>query len=551
MRRAAARVLLSGTVLALTGAFVPRPFALGSGGGSIYGEVVSAGSGGTAVRLAGAAVIVRRVSMPGRVGRIGAPIPSSLAPGSELRALTDASGRFSVHDLPRGDYIVAAQADGSTTARGSEATAAGSSSALASVRENGAIPYVVLTVAARGTITGNIAGPDGMGSPGLRVAAGDIRYESGAARWQTLRHTVTDERGSYRIEGLAPGSYYVAASPTLLSEAPPAAADVFFPGTVDFNRARRIVLDEGAAADASFQMTAAPGGGITLSGSVAASEEAILEIAAAVPRVGIDGVWAWRVPLSASNSFTIANIPPGSYVLHASGRRNSRWWAGSLAVEAEGSDLQGLVVDLDGAYSDVPLSFNVEDGDVEFPTAPVLRSRDPARPLEVPGVPAGTAGFVFRNVPPGTYDVFASTLPDLAIKDVLQGRVSIFEDGLTLKEKPPEPLHVVLGSGGGAIEATLLPAAEAWMDVGVALVPDPPLRENHRLYREQALVLRNEIDVGWDEIPPGRYRIFAIRNMPAGAALNGGYLSRYEAYGVSVTVSEGWTTKVVLPVLSD
>jgi hypothetical protein len=225
-----------------------------------------------------------------------APVPLARAlvtiAGESLKpsrtAVTDEHGRFAFRNLPPGKVtIVAARPPYVKTAFG--ARRAGRPGTAIDLAAGQIVSNVTVRLARGAAITGLVRHPDGDAASGVKVVATSIDRLDGPAG----ATAVTDDRGIYRVFGLAPGEYIVKASaserltagvtqmsdaqmdeilallrrrfggdagasaipgrpvPTASSTEVPARsatytqAPVFYPGTPDPDRAETFVLAEG------------------------------------------------------------------------------------------------------------------------------------------------------------------------------------------------------------------------------------------------------------------------------------------------------------------
>jgi len=179
-------------IVALALGMLAGPLAQTGATGSVSGVVIT-GAGGTPVRLAIVTIEARGAT------------PSRRA------AVTDDAGRFSFIAVPDGSYMLRA------------AKSAHITNAYGARRPGG--PGTPITVAAgepvrdlrvelpRGAvITGTVRDQTGQPAPNTAVSA--IRPDALAAPGRILRleEVLTDDRGMYRIYGLMPGEYLVAAT---------------------------------------------------------------------------------------------------------------------------------------------------------------------------------------------------------------------------------------------------------------------------------------------------------------------------------------------------
>jgi protocatechuate 3,4-dioxygenase beta subunit len=126
--------------------------------------------------------------------------------------------------------------------------------------------------------------------------------------------------------------------------------------------------------------------------------------------------------------------------------------------------------------------------------------------------------------------------PNLYIEDVRSGGQSVFDSGFDIGAQTPSAVQVALRSGASVIEGTVLdenrkPVANA----AVALVPPAPSRQNRARYRTATTNESGKFTIG--SVGPGEYKMFAWRDVPAGAYFNSWFLARYEEMGVPVQVS--------------
>ena len=123
-------------------------------------------------------------------------------------AITDEAGRFAIAQLPAGRYTISAiKAGYLTTAFGAKRPGrTGVSQALAS----GDRVAIELRMSRGAVLGGTVTDERGAPAAGVRVTAMDMRDQgiSGPNAGQFVR---TDDRGAFRIFGLAPGEYVIAA----------------------------------------------------------------------------------------------------------------------------------------------------------------------------------------------------------------------------------------------------------------------------------------------------------------------------------------------------
>src|SRR4051812_29809867 len=185
-------------------------------------------------------------------------------------AITDERGRFEARNLFTGSWTIMASKNGFVTARyGQRRSSDEGTPVNVNARQR---VDVTIALPAAGAITGRVF--DEFGEPllGARIQALRARSVRGARQLvPTGASDTTDDTGAFRVFGLAPGSYYLAAM--LRGSAPDTdfaqnmiGAMTYYPGTADVGEAQAIVLRAGDEANVAFQV--APVRSVRVSGMV-------------------------------------------------------------------------------------------------------------------------------------------------------------------------------------------------------------------------------------------------------------------------------------------
>lgn len=246
--------------------------------------------------------------------------------GKQMPARTDAQGRFTLKDLPAGSYDVTARADGHVTLRYGQRSPSdgGKRIELADAQQFTEADIVLPKFTA---IEGQLLDEFGDPMPGVLVMPTQVQFVAGKNRLTPAPGTnnvlPTDDRGVFRIFGLAPGDYYLTATtgPFAGPASPAGFAVTFFPGTKNPQEAKAVHLDSARdTSGISFAMTPAPMS--TISGVVTDANGK--PIRSDVFLFGTSGgdirsFMSARMPSSPEGVFTFRNVAPGSYVVQAYG----------------------------------------------------------------------------------------------------------------------------------------------------------------------------------------------------------------------------------------
>jgi len=267
---------------------------------SISGHVTTADTG-AAVR--GAEV---RLAMDGRFSRL---------------VTTNGEGRFALRNLPAGEYRLTVSKTGFITLEYGQQRPFETASTITLGEGQSATGNVALLRG--GAIFGRVLDEFGDPSVGTRVQVLRNRAESGGRRLLPVGMVdQTDDTGAFRIYGLPPGEYYVAAS-TGLIDAIKRDPPVYYPGTMSFAEAQPITLGAGAEASADFQIgevaRAATVSGVVLTSSGAPAPGAMVNLlsntVSATP--GAQGIAMLHADAGPDGTFSIQNVPPGPYTITA------------------------------------------------------------------------------------------------------------------------------------------------------------------------------------------------------------------------------------------
>jgi hypothetical protein len=235
------------------------------------------GQGGPRSRVAGIVVSAEDGRQPIRRAMVTLEGPSAMS------QLTDEDGRFAFEDVLGGDYDVTATRAAFLPASYG-ARRPGRLPSRLSVAAGAAIGDVTLFMSRGAAIEGTVR--DFSGEPASNVGvvvapAGDIpmMFSILGSPW------TTDDRGTYRAYGLAPGSYVVFAVPTVVRR-----GEIVQPSTTSMDAALRALTDQSptaAPAIPAFDQTVAYGP-VFHPGSPTIEHAGVITVAAGDERQGID-----------------------------------------------------------------------------------------------------------------------------------------------------------------------------------------------------------------------------------------------------------------------
>jgi protocatechuate 3,4-dioxygenase beta subunit len=284
--------------------------------------------------------------------------------GIPQQAVTDSEGQFVVEGVAAGEYRVNVQKAGFVPSLDPTApsrpftVAAGRSVAVDVQLQKG------------GAISGRVL--DANGEPLGEVQMMAMRRAPSSSSPRLLPPAFmqsgqqTNDLGEFRVSGLAPGEYVIAARRSMVSlfggpNAPPppartartTSATTFYPGTTDFEAAHPIVISPGAEVrDIVFSMQTVPA--FSVSGAVVDENgdpvAGVMVTLMSDPRSGAFGP-AGSAQTREDGRFEIGEVPAGRYVVSASmmklggppgraavgsGPRGMVWSSGRVAINGGG-----------------------------------------------------------------------------------------------------------------------------------------------------------------------------------------------------------------------
>jgi carboxypeptidase family protein len=374
------------------------------------------------------------------------------------QVLTADDGRYEFAGLAAGQYTVnALKATYASAAYG--ARRPGGSGSTIALTEGQRLTNINVRLGRYASISGIIYDQNGEPVQGISVEALQYTMRTGTRSLSSVygRPETTDDRGAFRIGGLSPGQYYVAAGPSpdrgprdvqVLSTADidralqmvnsPSStaaaaitfsrqhqgfAPVFFPDSTEFNRAQSIAValgEDRTGVDIHLQLvpTARIDGVVT--GPDGRPVPSTQVLATAVTEANSMDLFSpgslGVVPVDGQGRFTYPAVPPGLYVITARTTATGFWATTDLSVS--GVD-QNVALTLQPGMS--VSGRIVFAGTTVQPPATMagvrvnMTSAQTGRPGVTIGVtPATTNGngtFIITGAPPGNYKLAISSPP--------------------------------------------------------------------------------------------------------------------------------------------
>ncbi len=447
-------------------------------------------------------------------------------------ALTTAEGKFSIENLPADKYFTEVQRVGFVAP---VPRTAADNTVEVKAGEKKTRDFKLSPV---GSITGRVVDSDGEPVEGIHLAV-EGRTNSPAT------YTVTDDHGSYRVGGLAPGRYLVRAAPGNEGLPPEIRTDgtvevhyspTYYPGSLDAKGGERVAVQAGLETSGiEIRLVRTPI--LTVSGRVTGLPQGVDGAVVETQGKRMMGSGALVKP---DGTFRIYRIDPGKYSLLATyviPGRGQRAQTAPVEIEVAGSNLENIELRA-VPPSNVPGQLEYDDEQAKEPpqrgrpgqqtprneqrqillhdtsSGPMFGSTEPA-------VVGADGSFTLKDVAPGRYKV-ALSWPSVYVKSLRLGTAETEGAILDLTNgSGGAPLFVRLSSASAALSGTVQdsngPAANARVTIISDDVPNAPLMMTTNTDSSGAY--------SFPSVPPGRYNLLVLDD---DVVINGGIWDDYD-----------------------
>jgi hypothetical protein len=388
------------------------------------------------------------------------------------------------------------------------------------------------------------------------------------------RHMNSDDEGSFHFAHLPPGKFYlvVSAQPwytqgvvrnlaithravddTNKQQASDVSVETrspldlafpitFYSGATDFAGATPIVLEPGSHFVADMILQPVPALHLVLksANSIEPGKGRYATVTQLVAGTSIN--MQVSTTFLDQSTLSVSGLAPGSYKLDvitqaAAGEMNHSTRMIDVSGDAELSAEEGSAsVQVTGSAS--------FDNNASLPAHGFIQLRNRKTREAVPTQISAKGDFEWKTgVPPGSYDVSVSNIPDGFVKGITANGVSSSGHTITIKGSGPVKLAVILTQGVGRIEGTAMRDGKAIAGAMIVLVPDDAVHNAPLFRRDQS---DSDGTFTLASVLPGKYTVLAIENGWELEWANPTVLKPYLSSGevVSVTANGKYQVKV-------
>ena len=498
--------------------------------------------------------------------------------GGNYSALTDADGHFRIDNVVPGRYRVFFEKIGfiEINSRGQKAGVN-----MVTALPGQSVEDLVFHMLPAAVVTGRITDEDGDPMSAVRVVA--QKRVPGKAKRETVSVAATDDLGEYRLAGLFPGQYWIAAMP------PPDFRDyekrseqvesadgpsetryltTFYPGTNDATQASALALKAGE--EMPVNLTLVPARSYRVRGivtGITAGQKPIVELTS---KTG-DSIRASEV--GTDGQFGVRGAAPGSYVLRATEESNSTKLMARQEITVVAADVEGVKLvpapafalsghlRMDGAAPPdfSPYSVNLRKADLPDDSGFFMSEDSFGENAQVDR----QGNFSWKNVNPGTYVVRlygGNGQDNVFLKSARIGDRGI-DSGFTLGG--PAVLDLVVSLKSGTVEGIVMnhdsgneqqrsdqqggeqnESAKPASNVAVVAVPEEKYRKIPERFGVSATDQYGRFTIRG--LAPGSYMLFAWQDVDEELYRDPDFLKSQGPNGTAVKVDEDSRQRVDL-----
>lgn len=474
-------------------------------------------------------------------------------------AWTDANGRFAFGYLPAGRYELRVTKNGyQNTAYGSEQPRRPPSAIQLGAGEvRGDFVFHLQQVT---TILGLVVDEDGDPVRGIQVTAIRWGWQHQKRRLIAGASGISDGAGHYRLTGLPPGRYVIAAIPpgfrqpfrvqpeAVAGQTPPqeSFALQYYPGSDRAESATQISVEPGHEySQIDFHLTAQRNpsldGKVVPPSDVANLEHTNVTV---FRKDASNGLMSTGARFSPSNLvFSVNQVQPGSYTLVAQATAEGKPYRGVLSVEVGSQDLHDLAILMQPSI-DLSGTVSVEGPDAARFSASFVNlvSGDdiPYNGPQLHGNVAKDGSFKISGVFPGVWDINAGPVPPGGyIKSMRLGDQDVLTEEMVIQPSTQAPLKIVIGTQAATVRGEVTSNGQPARAV-VLLAPESRLRHVLSFYRYFSADTSGHFEI--KGAAPGTYQLFALDEFDPQSIPDPDFQKTLESGGVTVTLHEGENT---------
>lgn len=511
-------------------------------GGSIRGRITAADTG-AALRRAH----VRLISPANR---------------QAIVTTTDADGSFEFRDLAASRYALVAAKGGFVQTQYGQPRAFVAGTPI-ELKAGETLDRIDIQLAPGASMDGRVF--DEYGEPIADAMVMTLRGQYAGGRKRVVnvgRVLTTNERGEFHLFGLPPGTYYLSAtlmSGQNVSDAATRAgyAPTYYPGTPDLAAAETITLAEGEQRSGLTLILNAVRTA-TLSGFAFDSDHRPLGggVVTVVNSVSGLPIPVASAPISIDGAFSVANVPPGRFSVHATSNSTAGGAAPEVATQlitVAGDDLPGLTLQAPRPGIVSGMLARAAGQTDPLPQAMQLRivAARPADDLVSAGTVVRTnadGSFTGASRPGTALIELAGAPPGWHITQILHRGADVTDSGVRLSAgESTDGVEVVLTKSPTSVSGTVVDSANRPVnEYSVAVFSKDRDRWGYRSRYVAAARPNQQGLFAIKGLPPGEYLAVAVDYLEQGEGQDPAFLESVRDSAKVLTLGEAGTQTLTL-----
>ncbi len=474
--------------------------------------------------------------------------------GPSYHAVTTDQGTFAIDSIAPGNYHLDAECSGFLDARHSPELRLIANQNLTGI-EVKLIPQAVLS--------GRVVDEDGDPWPYASIGIYHSVWQKGRKRVDGAESTGISEvndRGEFRIAGLAPGRYYVRAEPDEGWEKQhhPDVTDqpairqqpTWYPSSSDIDSAAPITLSAGQQLNGlDIRLRRGVGSRLRILGKVSGLQNipgpqgdprmvGRRIFARRASSVTVDEIYSGTI--TPDGSFKIAGVSSGTYDIWMT---QGYAWSGRLGqatVQVDDRDVENVSIELHPPQT-LHVNVSIEGDPAKPPRIPVNLEAVDSLGIEPYSIPRDDGSIDFSDLGLGRYRVYVQEpfRRRAYLKSLRYGNAESHDGTFTLASYGV-PLELVFSTQGAQLTGTISGQAKT---PRVVLIPTTSDAARTATFDQNGVFTI-------EAIPPGSYKLYAFENVPEDIWVAPEFLKEIESAGVPFEATEGAASAIQLPLLS-
>jgi len=489
------------------------------------------------------------------VRRASVTLQPSGVDGKTTATMSDARGGFHFEGLEPGIYTLSAERTGFLRQEyGARRPFSAGAPIVVAARQD--IKDIDLKLTPQSVISGKVLDEEGDPVENVTIQVLLPVGRGSSRRLQKIDDTETNDRGEFRIPGLGPGTYILAADRPdadfgrdQSGQAEEEYVPTFYPGVTELLSAVPVQLVAGQETSGrDFQLRKAKvyrlSGRVVRAGS---SQNIQLTLLPRDPAKPMTSFAPLHTTMRPDSSFAMRGVQPGSYDLTAMRMEGRQQLLGRLPVEVTGN-VDGLTFPVGESVEFTGL-VQIDDDRRAVLTRTLVLLFPWGGPPQVPlsAMIEEDGSFRIGGVPRDLYRLDFLWLPeDAYVKSIRMGGQEVLEKALDLNRAAASPVEIALSVKAAVVEGLVQADGKPAAQSEVILAPEPSRPNQPYLYKRAFTDQKGRFRI--TGVAPGEYKVNA-----SGATMvpvpDLELADLLEGEGVKVNVREGGHEHVELKIL--